>query len=360
MALDTTTDAYASDEKCWDAVRARDAGADGRFWYSVRTTGVYCRPSCGARLPRRENVAFHASRAAAEQAGFRPCKRCRPDAPDRMAGKVAAACRTIAAALEAGERSPALADLAAEAGLSPFHFHRVFTAAMGLTPGRYAAGLRAGRARAALPGAARVTDAIYDAGYGSNGRFYEASGAALGMRPSAYRDGGRGETIRFATSPCALGLVLVAATERGVCAIQFGDDAQSLREDLAARFPRAVLEAGDDGFATTVGRVVGLIEQPARGLDLPLDLRGTAFQQRVWAALRRIPAGGTASYAEVAEAIGAPRAVRAVARACSANPAAVAVPCHRVIRGDGAVSGYRWGVARKRALLARERAATAS
>lgn len=342
-----TTDAQ------WEAVTVRDKAKDGAFYYSVRTTGVYCRPSCGARLPRRENVVFHESCTAAEAAGFRPCKRCRPDEPpraERYAAVVAKACRAI----EESEETLRLSDLAQMVGLSPHHFHRVFKAITGVTPKAYADSRRAARVREALSESGTVTQAIYDAGFNSSGRFYEQSDKVLGMTPTRFRAGGEKEIIRFAIGECSLGSILVAATYKGVCAILMGDDPDSLARDLQDRFDRAEFVGGDDVFDATVARVVGLVEQPARGLDLPLDVRGTAFQRRVWQALCDIPVGGRASYSDVAVSIGQPNAVRAVAQACGANNLAVAIPCHRVVRTDGALSGYRWGVERKRALLDRE------
>ncbi|HWK44834.1 MAG TPA: bifunctional DNA-binding transcriptional regulator/O6-methylguanine-DNA methyltransferase Ada [Stellaceae bacterium] len=337
----------------WQVVLRRDASADGTFYYSVRTTGVYCRPSCPSRLARRENVAFHASREAAERAGFRPCKRCRPDEPTgnrRHAEAIAAACRLI----EAAEEPPALAELAEAVGLSPFHFHRVFKTVTGVTPRAYAAALRTRRVRDGLATSATVTEAIYDAGFNASSRFYEQSAGMLGMTPGTFRRGGTDTEIRFAVGQCSLGAVLVAATDKGVCAIQLGDDPDQLVHDLQDRFPKAILEGRDIAFKRMVAQVVGFVEAPRQGLDLPLDVRGTAFQQRVWQALRQIPSGQTASYAEIAARIGAPSAVRAVAGACAANPAALAIPCHRVVRTDGSLSGYRWGVERKRVLLQRE------
>ena len=344
---------YADDNARWTAVRARDANADGVFYFSVKTTGVYCRPSCAARPARRENVAFHETTAAAEQAGFRACKRCKPDQPplaERQAVKVAALCRLI----EASEQLPTLDELASHAGLSAFHVHRVFKAVTGVTPKAYAAAHRAHRVRGELRTRDTVTEAIYGAGYSSSARFYEASNAMLGMTPSKYRAGGSDLEIRFAIGECSLGSVLVAATERGVCAILLGDDPAALAHDLEQRFPRARLIGADPAFEQLVAQVVGLVEQPRRGGTLPLDIRGTAFQQRVWKALCQIPAGTTASYTEIATQIGAPRAVRAVAQACAANSLAVAIPCHRVVRNNGDLSGYRWGVERKRELLDRE------
>lgn len=338
----------------WPRVLARDAGADGQFWYSVRTTGVYCRPSCAARPARPENVAFHLTQEDARAAGFRACKRCKPDqasSATQHAALVTAACRTI----EQAAAAPTLDKLARDAGLSPFHFHRLFKSITGLTPRQYAQANRAGRMRAqlAIP-ETRVTDAIYDAGYTSNSRFYENADAVLGMTASRYRRGGERSEIRFAIGECSLGSILVARSERGVCAILFGDDPDALARDLQDRFPNAMLIGGDASFEALVAQVVGLVESPRQELALPLDVRGTAFQQRVWQALREIPAGKTASYADVAQRIGKPKAVRAVAQACGANAIAVAIPCHRVVRHDGALSGYRWGVERKRALLDRE------
>lgn len=341
------------DDLRWAAVAARDKDQDGAFYFSVRTTGVYCNPSCGARLPRRENVAFHDSRAEAEAAGFRPCKRCKPDQPPRAirdAALVAEACRMI----EAAETPPGLDDLARAAKLSPHHFHRLFKAVAGVTPKAYADAHRAGRVRAALPAAGSVTEAIYDAGFNSNGRFYAASEAMLGMTPTRYRAGGERARIRFAVGPFSLGEILVAATDKGVCAILIGDDAEALVRELQDRFRKAELVGGDADFEALVAQVVGFVERPKGGLDLPLDIQGTAFQQRVWRALREIAPGETRNYAQIAEAIGAPRAVRAVGAACGANPLAVAIPCHRVVRRDGGLAGYRWGIERKRALLARE------
>ena len=341
----------------WQAVATRDRAADGKFFYSVRTTGVYCRPSCAARQARPENVAFHATREDAERAGFRPCKRCKPDqAPlaEQHAAKVAEICRLI----ESAEEIPSLDALAAKAGLSPHHFHRVFKSVTGVTPKAYASAHRAKRVRDELARPdTSVTAAIYGAGFNSSGRFYETSGQVLGMKPTDFRAGGKNTEIRFAIGECSLGSILVAKSERGVCAIMLGDDPEALARDLQDRFPQARLIGGDAEFEAMVAKVVGFVEAPGLGLDLPLDVRGTAFQQRVWQALRDIPAGATASYAEIAEKIGAPKSVRAVAQACSANRLAVAIPCHRVVRQDGALSGYRWGVERKRALLARENAA---
>ncbi|HEY8328197.1 MAG TPA: bifunctional DNA-binding transcriptional regulator/O6-methylguanine-DNA methyltransferase Ada [Rhodanobacter sp.] len=337
----------------WAAVQARDARADGSFFYSVKTTGVYCRPSCAARPARPENVAFHATAADAERAGFRPCKRCKPDQPslaEQHAALVTAACRAI----EQAEITPTLEQLAQPTGLSPFHFHRVFKAVTGVTPKQYATAHRSRRVRNELERGASVTAAIFDAGYNASSRFYETANQVLGMTPSSYRAGGVDSEIRFAIGECSLGAILVAQSERGVCAILLGDDPDALARDLQDRFPKARLLGGDRDYEQRVAQVVGFIEAPAIGLDLPLDVRGTAFQQRVWQALREIPAGSTVSYSEIARRIGSPKAMRAVAQACASNLLAVAIPCHRVVRNDGGLSGYRWGVQRKRALLERE------
>jgi len=350
-----TVPAPAREEKRWQAVQRRDPAFDGQFLFAVRTTGIYCRPSCASRPAKRENVTFFETAAHAEKAGYRACKRCRPDklsAPDPQVEAVKRACERI----EQAEEAPKLAELAARVGLSPYHFHRVFKAITGVTPKAYAAQTRAGRAADGLRTAGTVTEAIYDAGFNSSSRFYESTEARLGMTPSAVRRGGAGARIRFAVGEASLGAVLVAATDKGVCAILLGDDPEALVRELQDRFPRAELEGGDVDFERMVAQVVGLVEAPGQRLDLPLDIRGTAFQQKVWAALSAIPAGKTATYAEIARAIGQPKAVRAVAQACGANPLAVAIPCHRVVRSDGDLSGYRWGVERKRKLIDREAA----
>jgi AraC family transcriptional regulator of adaptative response/methylated-DNA-[protein]-cysteine methyltransferase len=345
--------AFSTDEERWAAVQARAREADGIFYYSVRTTGVYCQPSCPSRGARRANVAFHATRAEAESAGFRPCLRCKPDQPplaERQAQAVAQACRLIDEAAE----EPDLETLAQACGMSRFHFHRVFKAHTGITPKAYAAARRAERLKRELAQAPSVTAAAYDAGFNSSGRFYAASSGVLGMTPLRYRGGGGGETIRFAVAACSLGALLVAATGKGICSILLGDDPGALVRDLQDRFPQAELIGAEAAFESTVAQVVAFVEAPRIGLELPLDLRGTVFQQRVWQALRAIPAGRTVGYAELAAQLGMPQGARAVAGACAANPVAVAVPCHRVVRNDGAISGYRWGVERKKTLLERE------
>jgi AraC family transcriptional regulator of adaptative response/methylated-DNA-[protein]-cysteine methyltransferase len=340
----------------WALLRARDRTADGQFWYSVATTGVYCRPSCPSRAANPRNVALHDSLQAARATGFRACKRCKPDGPTPQATNallVEKACRII----EQRETPPPLGELADAVGLSPGYFHRQFKASTGLTPKAYAAAHRSGRVRAELSRGQPVTEAFYDAGFNSSGRFYATSTAMLGMTPSRYRAGGAEEELRFAVGQSSLGAILVASSEKGVASILIGDDPDRLVRDLQDRFPKAKLVGGDADYEALVARVVGLVEAPALGLDLPLDVRGTAFQQRVWQALRALPAGTTATYSDIARTIGAPRAVRAVASACAANALAVAIPCHRVVRSDGALSGYAWGVERKRTLLNREAAA---
>jgi AraC family transcriptional regulator of adaptative response/methylated-DNA-[protein]-cysteine methyltransferase len=341
------------DSQRWAKVLARDPSADGEFVYAVRTTGVYLRPSSPSRHPKPENVEFFDTSQAAEAAGYRASKRFSQDLTSVAAQHVAlveAACRTI----ERADSPPSLSELASDAGMSSFHFHRVFKTVTGLTPKSYAVAHRARRVREGLAKKSSVTEAIYDSGFNSNSRFYEASDQVLGMKPSEYRAGGANADIRFAIGECSLGSILVAQSARGVCSILLGDDPAILLRDLQDQFPKANLIGGDTGYEDVVAQVVGFTETPSIGLDLPLDVRGTAFQQRVWEALRSVPIGTTVTYADVAARIGSPKAVRAVAQACGANNLAVAIPCHRVIRSDGELSGYRWGVERKRELLARE------
>ncbi|WP_438868543.1 bifunctional DNA-binding transcriptional regulator/O6-methylguanine-DNA methyltransferase Ada [Pseudomonas sp. L1(2025)] len=337
----------------WAAIVARDAKADALFVYGVKTTGVYCRPSSASRLPRPENIEFFDTAAQAEAAGYRPSKRAAGDQTQLAAHHaqlVAEACRQI----ELAETPPGLEALAHGAGLSAFHFHRVFKAVTGLTPKAYASALRSRKVRHSLKGEHSVTNALYDAGFNSNSRFYESADQLLGMKPSDYKAGGTNSTILFAVGQCSLGAILVAQSQRGVCAILLGDDPDTLLRDLQDQFPKAELVGANHEFEQLIAQVVGFIEAPALGLNLPLDLRGTAFQERVWQALRDIPVGSTASYAQIAAQIGAPKSFRAVAQACGANSLAVAIPCHRVVRSDGELSGYRWGVERKRQLLERE------
>jgi AraC family transcriptional regulator, regulatory protein of adaptative response / methylated-DNA-[protein]-cysteine methyltransferase len=338
------------------AVRRRDPQADGEFVFAVATTGVYCRPTCASRPAKRENVSFYATPVEAEEAGYRPCKRCRPDLPpraEREAAVIGAVCRSI----EAADEEPNLATLAREAGMSPHHFHRIFKRVTGVTPKAYASAHRQARVQANLTAGAGVTETIYASGFNSSGRFYEAVSGMLGMTPSAYRKGGAGEEICHAIGRSSLGCVLVAATRRGVSAILIGGDPAELRADLKERFPKAKFIEPSVAFTELVAEVIRFVDDPkhARGLALPLDIRGTTFQRRVWEELRAIPSGETVTYGEVARRIGAPHAVRAVASACGANKLAVAIPCHRVISADGSLAGYRWGVERKRRLLERER-----
>lgn len=353
---DMSTQTYDTADARWAAVQARDASADGRFVYATRTTGVYRQPGSAARLPRRENVEFFDSPQAAEAAGYRRSHRAPRDqasAAAERAARVARACRLI----ETAQTLPSLADLAAEVEMSPYHFHRLFKAETGLTPRAYGVAWRARKLREELKSPrASITAAIYGAGFNSDSRFYEASGQRLGMRPRDWRAGGAGAVIRFAVGQCALGAILVAQSRRGICAILLGDDPDRLARELQDQFPRAEIIGADAGFEQRVAEVVGFVEAPSIGLNLPLDVQGTAFQERVWRALREIPPGTTASYADVAARIGAPAATRAVAQACGANPIAVAIPCHRVVRRDGQPGGYRWGVDRKRELLRREAA----
>lgn len=348
--------AFMDDEDRWTAVRRRDVQADGAFYYSVDTTGVYCRPSCAARLARRENVRFHLTPDAAEKAGFRACKRCRPNQPALAAQHaltMAKACRV----LKDSSELPDLNELAAASAMSRFHFQRVFKSVTGVTPRAYFVQNRSEKVREELSRSKTVTDAIYNAGFNSNGRFYATSSQVLGMTPTVFRSGGLGTSVRFAIGECSVGAILVAATEKGICSIMLGDDPDALVHQLEHQLPKAQLVGGDKEFEQWVAKVVGLVDSPAQPFDLPLDVRGTAFQQRVWCALREIPLGSTASYAEIAARLGTPSAVRAVARACASNSLALVIPCHRVVRSDGGLAGYRWGVERKRALLDREASA---
>ena len=342
--------APTADDPRWLAVLARDPAADSHFVYGVKTTGIYRRASSPSRLPRRENVEFFDTAQEAEAAGYRASKRAGGEQSELDTARVTQACLCI----EQADSPPNLKQLAEQAGLSPFHFHRVFKAVTGLTPRAYASAHRGRKLREQLAKGGSITAALYDAGFNANSRFYESADQLLGMKPSQYRAGGTNTEIRFAVGQCSLGAILVAQSHKGICAILLGDDPDALARDLQDRFPHAELIGADPGFEQWVAKVVGFVEAPALGLDLPLDLRGTAFQERVWQALRSIPAGATATYAQIARMIGAPTSSRAVAQACGANPLAVAIPCHRVVRSDGALSGYRWGVERKRQLLERE------
>ncbi len=344
-----------SDEQRWEAVRLRDGMLDGTFIYAVRTTGIFCRPSCPSRQSKRENTIFFVSSTEAEDAGYRECLRCRPTHLSVESPRVRAI-RLACEAIDAADQPPVLNELAATVGLSPSHLHREFKRLTGVTPREYAAGKRVARLQDGLTAGLPVTDAIYAAGYGSGSRVYENANRTLGMTPGQYRAGGKNLTIDFTVVPSVLGLLLVAATEHGVCCIEFGADETTLRASLTQRFPAARLEANDDRLREWVAQLTRSIETPGHALKLPLDIRGTVFQRRVWKALQSIPAGRTASYREVAAAIGQPLAHRAVASACAANKIAVAIPCHRVVRTDDKLGGYRWGLERKRRLLANERA----
>lgn len=341
------------DDRRWLAVIQRDAAADGEFVFAVITTGIYCRPSCRARRPLRQNIRFFADPAHAEQAGFRPCKRCQPDkasAHSAQQARIVEACRLLEASVE----PLTLAALAKKVAMSPYHFHRLFKAATGLTPRAWQQARRAATLREALSTGKNVTRAAQDAGYSSSSVFYQQADAALGMTARQFRNGGAKSHIQFALGRCQLGEFLVAQSERGVCAILLGDDPQALLHELQTSFPQAQLTPGDSAFGQRVAQVIGWLERPQGEFMLPLDLRGTAFQREVWQALRAIAPGTTVSYQELARRIGRPHATRAVAGACAANRLAVVVPCHRVVRKDNGLAGYRWGVARKRALLRRE------
>ncbi|MEW7314124.1 bifunctional DNA-binding transcriptional regulator/O6-methylguanine-DNA methyltransferase Ada [Buttiauxella gaviniae] len=340
----------ATDESRWQAVETRDSRADGQFIFAVKTTGICCRPSCSARHPLRKNVLFFKTLAAAIDAGFRPCKRCQPDklVPEQQRiDRITQACRLI----ESSSEPIVLARLAAQVAMSPFHFHRLFKQVTGLTPHAWQKALRAKRLREQLTQGDLVTRAIFDAGYQSGSNFYQQANEVLGMTAKQYRQGGERTVIQFVTGSCWLGEFLVARSERGICAILLGNDAQELGHELETLFPHSSLMTGDEQFAQSVAQVVSFLEHPCEHFSLPLDIQGTAFQQQVWQALRDIPAGQTASYSDIAQRIGKPQAVRAVAGACAANKLAVIIPCHRVVRNDGAISGYRWGVERKRQLL---------
>lgn len=345
--MDTDT-AYQTDTDRWDAVTRRDAHADGAFFYAVATTGVFCHPSCASRLPRRENVAFYDTADEARAAGFRPCKRCRPDGLPRDMAIVERAC----AALDADPQARVtLAQLSEAVHVSPFHLQRLFKRVVGVSPREYQAARRGAALRDALQRGEGVTRAALDAGFNSPSRLYDSVAGELGMAPSAYRKQGQGLRVRYACEPTALGQVLVAATDRGICRIAFGDDGAELVQTLRQAFMKADLVEDAPGIAPFVEQIAAYLNGRRETFDLPLDVSTTAFRQRVWDALRRIPYGETRSYTQIAESLGAPRAVRAVASACASNPVALAIPCHRVIQKGGALAGYRWGLARKAALL---------
>ena len=338
------------DQVKWEAVQSCDMELDGQFVYAVLTTGVYCRPSCKSKKPNRENISFYDSPNEAERHGYRPCKRCVPDRigqVDRKLRNIERACRI----LETSDETISLDKLAKTVGMSRFHFQRVFKKITGITPKSYAETCRSGRIRKALADGATVTGAIFDSGYGSTSRFYEKSDQILGMKPSQYRSGGKETKIWFAVGKCSLGAILVATTELGICAIDLGDVADRLVLDFQDRFPNAELVGGDSKFEKLVATVVGWIDEPGNEFELPLDVNGTSFQCRVWETLRQIPIGSTVTYSQLAKMIGRPKSTRAVANACANNKIAVAIPCHRVIRTDGSLSGYRWGISRKEAIL---------
>ncbi len=352
-SISHTSTVSVADDPRWARIVARDKSADGHLWYSVSTTGIYCRPSCPSRTANPKNVALHDTIMSARATGFRPCKRCNPEGlslDSENAALVAKACRLI----EDSEEELSLEALAAAVDRSPSYFHRMFKTSTGLTPKVYASGHRAKKLREGLETGTSVTEAMYDAGFNSSGRFYEKSTGMLGMTPTQYRAGGLNEEIKFAVGQSSLGAILVASSKKGVAAILLGDDPDALVRDLQDRFQKARLIGMDREYEALIASVCGFVENPGIGLDLPLDVRGTAFQRRVWQALQEIPVGERVSYSEIARRIGSPRATRAVAGACAANNIAIAIPCHRVVRNDGALSGYAWGVDRKRALLDRE------
>jgi AraC family transcriptional regulator of adaptative response/methylated-DNA-[protein]-cysteine methyltransferase len=354
IQLATTTPSAVAD-RFWQAVQTRDASCDGLFYYAVQTTGVYCRPSCASRQPKRENVLFFALPEAARQAGFRACRRCRPDETtirDPQAELVQSICRLIDQQLE---EPPNFAAVSEAMKLSQFHLQRLFKKLMGITPRQYAEARRADRFKANVKSGRTVTDAMYEAGYGSSSRLYEKAAAQLGMTPATYRKGGKGMKIDYTIAECPLGLLLVAATDKGICSITLGDKSKGLTEDLHAEFPQAEIARDETRLRAQVKTLLAHLAGQEPHPDLPLDVQGTAFQKRVWEELRRIPYGQTASYSEIAHRTGQPTATRAVARACATNPAALLTPCHRVVRENGELGGYRWGIERKRQLLEKER-----
>lgn len=348
MQLQMTTN---NTNQKWSMVLARDAKADGRFVYAVKSTGVFCRPTCPSRRPRRENVEFFNSPAQAQQAGYRACRRCTPLERNPQSQKVEAACRYIDENLDV---TLSLTAISRHVAISPFHFQRMFKRMLGISPREYQQARRAGKFRQALLGDGSVTEAIYEAGFSSSSRAYESIPAQLGMTPSAFKRGGVGVEIRCTVISTELGKLLVATTPRGVCAVRFGESEAALLRELKRDFGSAEIHRDDEGLAQVATQIKQLLNGPSAPLSIPLDLRGTAFQQMVWKELRRIPAGQTRSYTEIAKTIGRPRAVRAVANACGSNPVAIVVPCHRVVQKNGSLAGYRWGVKRKAALLEKE------
>lgn len=346
------------EESYWQAVLERDQSRDGTFFYGVRSTGIYCRPSCPSRRPGRDQVVFFQQPALAEQAGFRPCRRCRPlEAANYQAELVQQACRYIEDNITRPEGPPTLAELGQQVGLSPFHLQRLFKRVTGVSPRQYAEAYRLGQLKTRLKGQESVTGALYSAGYGSSSRLYERASESMGMTPASYRRGGPGTAIHYTVANCSLGRLLVAATDKGVCAVRLGDDDTKLKNELAHEYPAAELYQDESSALNEwVEEILSYLTGQQPRLDLPLDIQATAFQRQVWEALRTIPYGSTRSYGEVAAALGQPKAVRAVAHACAVNPVAMVIPCHRVVRQDGNLAGYRWGLDRKRALLDKERA----
>ncbi|MEA2642607.1 MAG: AraC family transcriptional regulator [Chloroflexota bacterium] len=341
---------YADDEQRWQAVLDRDSAAEGEFYYAVASTGIYCRPTCPARRPKREHVRFFSAADAAEAAGYRACLRCRPT-------EISAQQRLVAHVqhlLDTAESIPTLAELGRSMDVSPFHLQRLFRRATGLSPRDYARSRRREQLKEALHESSSVVEAQYDAGYGSSRALYAAANADLGMSPGVYRRGGSGREVNYVVADCPLGRMLIAATSKGICALYFGDDDEALLHELRVELPKAVLKEDPSAMETYVRAVGEHLQQHRASLDLPLDARGTEFQHRVWTALRSIPAGETRTYSEIAASIGEPAAVRAVAHACATNPISLLVPCHRVVRRDGGLAGYRWGIQRKQALLAGE------
>lgn len=343
LEMKVNKQAAVDSDWAFDAFDRRDRSLDGQFVGAVKTTGIYCKPSCPARRPLRENVEFFWTAEEARAAGYRACMRCKPDEVGRDREAVAAALKLI----EASEEMPNLEELADHVGYAPHHFHRLFKRDTGVTPAAYARGLRAKRAEQALSGKGRITDAIYEAGYSGPSRFYEDTKGRLGMTPSAWKNGGAGATIRWAVVDTKLGKMLLAATDKGICRLSFDED----ESELARRFPKATIEKGGAAMKELVEGAIAAIDHPANMPDLPLDVQGTAFQQAVWQELRRIPAGETRSYADIAAAVGKPKAVRAAGSANGANNVAVLIPCHRVIRTDGSLGGYAYGLERKQKLL---------
>jgi AraC family transcriptional regulator, regulatory protein of adaptative response / methylated-DNA-[protein]-cysteine methyltransferase len=352
MKTEHSTATFSNDETRWNALLSRDSSADGEFFYAVRTTGVFCRPSCASRQPRRDNVEFFDTPKQAEAAGYRACKRCQPGSLSRELAIVERACK----ALDADpQQRVTLAELSRAVHVSPFHLQRLFSRVVGVSPRQYQAARRADTLRGALQRGDDVTRAMHDAGFGSTSRMYEAAPAELGMTPSTYRRKGAGLVVHFATAKTALGIVLVAATAKGICKIAFGDNPVALEAELAHELSDAERIEDKARLAPFIVQIDAYLRGTREHFDLPLDISATAFQQRVWDALQRIPYGQTRSYTDIAETLGSPRAVRAVANACASNPVALAIPCHRVVHKDGALAGYRWGTARKVALLSAEK-----